>query len=412
LEITIFLASKISFLSNLIYNCVILTPGIDRESIDIPSNKKNKTAKRIEQMKSKYVVILLNIIEVFLVASIAVLFYLTQPLYSTKVIFIPKGSTASIISYLGKSGYEMNALDSIIVRTFGYPQSGWIDLKEEEMSKGDFLHKLTISKAALKTVTLIPGETSYFFLDQLATKLNLSKEKLQSSYNKFSYKTDGNILAETYNLPLGMDEEHLMFYLINYTNKKYQEFSTKIFGEYNKKKWYYYITIASIIQKEAANNKEMPLVSSVIHNRLKKGMKLQMDGTLNYGKYSHTKVTSKKIRTDESSYNTYKNRGIPSNPVCAVSLNAIKHAIFPAKTKFLYFVKDNVTKSHIFSENYKTHLKNIKKNRKKKRVKRKRKSTKKVTYKKALTTQEKSVFKKKPTARKAKSVKSLWNNVK
>jgi len=108
-------------------------------------------------MKSKYVISFLYIIEVFLVASIAVLFYLSQPLYSTKVIFIPKGSTESIITYLNKSGYEMNTLDLFVVRSFGYPQSGWIDLKDEEMTKGDFLHKLTISKAALKTITLIPG---------------------------------------------------------------------------------------------------------------------------------------------------------------------------------------------------------------------------------------------------------------
>jgi len=348
---------------------------------------------------------------VFLVCSIAVLFYLSQPLYSTKVIFIPKGSTDSIISYLDKSGYEMNVLDTMIVRSFGYPQSGWIDLKKEKMSKGDFLYKLTISKAALKTITLIPGETSYFFLNQLSSKLNLSREKLQDSYDKFSYKTDGNILAETYKLPLGMDEEHLMFYLINYTNKRYKEFSQKIFGAYNKKKWYYYLTIASIIQKEAANNKEMPLVSSVIHNRLKKGMRLQMDGTLNYGKYSHTKVTSKKIKTDTSKYNTYKNKGVPSSPVCAVSLNTIKHSIFPAKTKYLYFVKDNVTKSHIFSDNYKSHLQNIKKNRTVKRRKKKKKIAKKTAYKKVLTSQEKSVYSKKRPTKKTKSVKSLWSNV-
>lgn len=336
---------------------------------------------------------------------------MSQPLYSTKVIFIPKGSTSSIITYLNKSGYELNTIDSTVVRLFGYPQSGWIDLKEELMSRGDFLHKLTTSKAALKTVTLIPGETSYFFLNQLSNKLNLSREKLQSSYDKFAYKSDGNILAETYHLPLGMDEDHLIFYLINHTNSKYEKFSEKIFGEYDKRKWYYYIAIASIIQKEAANNKEMSLISSVIHNRLRKDMKLQMDGTLNYGKFSHTKITSKRIKTDESSYNTYKNKGIPNNPISAVSLTAIKHAIFPAKTDYLYFVKDNVTKEHIFSNNYKMHLINIKKNRNKKAVITNTKSSKIVETKKSLSINEKAVFPKNINTQKVKSVKSLWNNV-
>ena len=54
-----------------------------------------------------------------------------------------------------------------------------------------------------------------------------------------------------------------------------------------------------MIQKEAASINEMPIVSSVIHNRLKSGMKLQMDGTLNYGEYSNVKVTAQRIKDDE-----------------------------------------------------------------------------------------------------------------
>ncbi len=107
----------------------------------------------------------------------------------------------------------------------------------------------------------------------------------------------------------------------------------------------------------------MPTVSSVIHNRLKKGMKLQMDGTLNYGKYSHIKITSQRIKEDNSSYNTYKNRGLPEHPICAVSLDAIKAAIFPAKTDYLYFVKNEKNGLHSFSKSYKEHVNNINKNR-------------------------------------------------
>jgi len=103
----------------------------------------------------------------------------------------------------------------------------------------------------------------------------------------------------------------------------------------------------------------MPIVSSVIHNRLKKGMRLQMDGTLNYGKYSHIKVTPKRIREDNTTYNTYLHKGIPLFPVCNVSDNAILAAIFPATTKYLYFMKSSKG-THDFSCNYSTHLKYIK----------------------------------------------------
>ena len=111
------------------------------------------------------------------------------------------------------------------------------------MSKAEFLYKITTSKAALKTVTLIPGETSYIFLKTIAKKFNLSQSKLEKVYKEYAYKNDGNILADTYSLPYGMKEDHLLYYLFSNTNKKYEEFSKKIFGYYDKKKMvllYYY----------------------------------------------------------------------------------------------------------------------------------------------------------------------------
>ena len=319
-----------------------------------------------EKKIERATIVLFSIVEFVLISLIALLFYLTIPMSTTKVLYIPKGSTSSILAYLNKKNYELNGIDKGVIRVLGYPQSGWIDLKSNYMTKGDFLYKMTKSKAALRSVTLIPGETSYFFLQDLAKKFDLSYEKLAKTYTKHAYKVDGNILAETYNLPIGMKEDHLLFYLFSYTNKKYEEFSNKIFGEYDKEKWYRYVAMASVIQKEAASVEEMPIVSSVIHNRLKKGMALQMDGTLNYGKYSHVKVTARMIREDKTSYNTYKYKGVPKNPVCAVSLDAIKAAIFPAKTNYLYFVKDQKTGLHRFSSSYKSHVNNINDYRKEK----------------------------------------------
>jgi len=84
-----------------------------------------------------------------------------------------------------------------------------------------------------------------------------------------------------------------------------------------------------------------------------------MDGTLNYAKYSHLKVTPKRIRNDTSIYNTYKHKGVPSIPVCNVGFEAIKAAVFPAKTNYLYFMKSK-NGTHDFSRNYSTHLRNIK----------------------------------------------------
>jgi len=153
----------------------------------------------------------------------------------------------------------------------------------------------------------------------------------------------------------------LIHYLVNYALKQHKKTSMKIFGKFDKKNWFRYLIIASIIEKEAGSKKEMPLVSSVIYNRLKKGMKLQMDGTLNYGKYSRIKVTPNRINEDMSRYNTYKYKGLPPHPVSSASNEAILAAIFPKKTNYLYFVRTQKGK-HTFSETYKEHLRNIKRN--------------------------------------------------
>ena len=326
---------------------------------------------------------------------------------STKVLFIPKGSTNDTVSYLNKTGYELNIIDKVMLRTIGFIQSGWISIDENRLTKMDFLYKLTTSKAALKNITLIPGETSYIFLKQLAKELNLSEDKLHNVYKKHAYKLDGNILADTYSLPYGMNEDHLIFYLLSQSSKKYEEFSKKIFGLYDKKKWYHYLSLASVIQKEAASIEEMPIVSSVIHNRLRRGMKLQMDGTLNYGKYSHVRVTSQRIKEDTSSYNTYKNNGLPKDPVSAVSLNAIKAAIFPVKSDYLYFVKNNKTGLHTFSKSYKSHVNNINANRGVKKSYTKVKEEETQIDKEAKLIMKTDVKVQKPT-----SIKSLWDNVK
>lgn len=371
-------------------------PENNTEDINIIINKKEKNRSLIA----------FNIIEMFLVACIIILFYVTIPMSSTKVLFIPKGSTNNTVSYLNNTGFELNIIDKIILRSIGFIQSGWIDVNENRLTKMDFLYKLTTSKAALKNITLIPGETSYIFIKQLAKDLNLSEDKLQNIYKKHAYKLDGNILADTYSLPYGMNEDHLIFYLLSQSNKKYEEFSKKIFGFYDKKKWYHYLSLASVIQKEAASIEEMPIISSVIHNRLTKGMKLQMDGTLNYAEYSHVKVSAQRIKEDTSSYNTYKYKGLPKDPVCAVSLNAIKAAIFPVKSNYYYFVKNNKTGLHTFSTSYKKHVRNIKANIgvKKTYTKVKIKETK-------IDKEAKTIMKTDIKEQKATSIKSLWDNV-
>jgi len=309
-------------------------------------------------MKIKKLTIAKYVADIALIIVLSFMYYLNKPIHSPQVLYIPTGSINKIISQLQHNNYDVSKLDSLVLRLLGSPQSGWINMQTRYNTKADFLYKLTRAKAALQNIILIPGETTYIFLNQLSQNLLLSREQLQKEYNEQSSIQEGAFVPDTYKIPIGITEYDIIHILLTHSKNKMKAFSIKIFGSYNQKRWLHYVAIASIIQKESANIEEMPLVSSVVHNRLKKKMKLQMDGSLNYGKYSHIKVTPKRIREDKSIYNTYKNKGVPNIPVCNVSFDAIRAAIFPKKTEYLYFMKSKKG-THDFSRYYSTHLSNI-----------------------------------------------------
>ncbi len=297
---------------------------------------------------------------------ISTLYYLALPFKSEAVVFVPQGSIREIIANLDNENSKMSKIDLFALRILGSPQAGWIDIGEGKLNRGEFLHKLTRAKAALVGVTLIPGETTAVFFRQLAAQLNLDENKLWQAYKAQASYDEGLFYPETYKIPKGINEKMLVELLLKYSQNAFKQASQKLFGEYNEKKWHEWVIIASVIQKEAAANDEMAMVSSVIKNRLKLGMKLQMDGTLNYGLHSHAKITPERIRTDESHYNTYKFSGLPKEAVCNVSLDAIKAAISPAKTDYLYFMRDKSTCKadgtlcrHIFTTNAAEHNKAV-----------------------------------------------------
>ncbi len=297
-----------------------------------------------------------------IIASLA--FYVTIPLDVPKnTVKLPKGTVTNTIKSLQQKGYKLSSIDTYLLVAIGQPKSGELSIEKGEVNRIDFLYKLTSASEAIEIITLIPGETRPIFLKELAQTQKLSFEKLDGNYSKYSHYKEAGILPDTYHVPKGIREENLIKFLVKLTEKKYEALSKEHLNHYETKEWLRYLTIASVIQKEAANNEEMPIVASVIYNRIKKKMPLQMDGTLNYGKYSHLKVTPKRIKTDKSGFNTYLNTGLPPYPVCSVSITAIKAALNPIKSDYLYFMK-NKKGVHDFSKSYEEHLGNIAKAKK------------------------------------------------
>ena len=102
-----------------------------------------------------------------LIILLSFMYYLNKPIKTSNVVYIPPGSINQIISQLKSKKYDVSKLDSFLLRLIGSPQSGWINMQSTHLTKADFLYKLTRAKAALQNITLIPGETSYIFLNQI-----------------------------------------------------------------------------------------------------------------------------------------------------------------------------------------------------------------------------------------------------
>ena len=118
------------------------------------------------------------------------------------------------------------------------------------------------------------------------------------------------------------------------------------------------VTLASIIEKEAAAATERALISGVFHNRLRLGMPLQSDPTTIYGREGR-EAPGRGAPTHadlavESPYNTYLHSGLPPGPICNPGRAALEAAVAPADVPFVYFVARN-DGTHAFSRSLEEH---------------------------------------------------------
>ena len=118
------------------------------------------------------------------------------------------------------------------------------------------------------------------------------------------------------------------------------------------------VTIASIIEGETKKKEEMPVIAEVYYNRLKRGMKLEADPTVQYlieGKWR--RLLYQDLKTN-SPYNTYLHYGLPPGPINNPGKPALLAALYPDNNNYLYFVAGG-NGGHKFSTTYSEHLKNV-----------------------------------------------------
>lgn len=224
---------------------------------------------------------------------------------------------------------------------------------------------ITSGYSVTRAITIPEGYSIFEIAELLELKGFASRaEIMKLAFNKeFAKKLlgverpslEGYLYPDTYGFTKYMGAEKILGEMVKTFKENFARVPKPYPFEWND---YQVITMASIIEKETGAPHERQIISSVFSNRLKKNMRLQTDPTIIYAKALHSgKLVIDIKRADLSwshPYNTYTRPGLPPGPISNPGFDAMKAAVNPAITDFLYFVSQN-DGTHIFSETYEKH---------------------------------------------------------
>lgn len=298
---------------------------------------------------------------------------------------IPKGSkTTDIAELLVEKGLIKNAyffkLLSKINGYDGYYQSG-THIVSKSLDYDQMMRVLT-SKPVSKKVTIPEGKTFLQIVDILYnSKVIENKDKFIRAANteKFDYeflkdlpprdnRLEGYLFPDTYEFDLKADEKEIIRKMLDNFQRKMRSAYMEKLEQMKGMTLDRVIILASIIEREAKQEEDRFKISGVFYNRMKSKdktlRKLQSCATIQYILLKKTGSVKERLLDEdlavEDPYNTYKYEGLPPGPICCPGEEAIKAALYPEETNYLYFVAKG-DGSHEFSRTYKEHQAAIKK---------------------------------------------------
>ncbi|MEW2395240.1 endolytic transglycosylase MltG [Streptomyces sp. NPDC046862] len=149
---------------------------------------------------------------------------------------------------------------------------------------------------------------------------------------------EGYLYPAAYSLDKKTTPESLLSSMVDAANQRLNGGQVTAGAQRNAMNVYQALTIASIVQAEAASKADMGKVARVIFNRLERGIPLQMDSTINYALNRFTLDTTEEETRLNSPYNSYQRMGLPPTPIGSPGEGAMRAAINPAPGDWLYFV--------------------------------------------------------------------------
>jgi UPF0755 protein len=236
------------------------------------------------------------------------------------------------------------------------------------MPPADILARLMAGRVVLHPVTVPEGYTLVQIADVLAQQaitnraefLRLARDPaFVRSLGVPAETLEGYLYPDTYRFPRPMAAKDVMRIMVDALN---QVFTPEWMARTHELRMsrHEVLTLASVIEKETGVPEERPQISAVFHNRLKKKIPLQSDPTVIYGLPDFSGNLRKKDLSHPSPYNTYRWAGLPPGPIASPGAEAIRAALYPALSPYLYFVSKN-DGTHQFSVTLVDHNKAVEK---------------------------------------------------
>jgi UPF0755 protein len=225
--------------------------------------------------------------------------------------------------------------------------------------------KLTSGKMATRVVTIPEGKTSWEIYSILAAHFPLDSLKFDSLVNSPSFaqscrvearSLEGFLFPDTYVLPWKISERGVLIIMVNRFREVVAGFrlDSPMYAKYGLKGW---LTLASIVEKEAAVPSEQELIAGVFYNRLVQGWTLGADPTVRFAIRKMTGPLYVSELDGDSPYNTRKFPGLPPGPICNPGKGALRASLNPVATEKMFFVaKDDGSREHFFSVDNPEHM--------------------------------------------------------
>lgn len=316
----------------------------------------------------KHLALVCGVGALVLIASVLFYAFAFGPAGTAKVhsefIIAPEDSLVTVASRLQNEGLVKHAAafrfiysvthKDLTLRPGGYVLTASMDALEvaKKLSEAPYLAWVSIPEAGLRK-----EEVADVLQKTLNWTLSERNEWLDAVHSVPSL-TEGVFLPDTYLIPSDQPPSQVAARLVSRFEDTIAPYVRT--AREQSMDMVYLITLASLVEREAAKN-DKRLIAGILINRLKKDMMLQVDATLQYIEGSEDDwwpTPNPEDKDNDSPYNTYKHRGLPPGPIATPSLASIEAVLNPQETKCLYYLHDSRGRIHC-SPTYAGHKANV-----------------------------------------------------